>query len=497
MGIAEQIKEDQAIAIDLLDTVTYMASIATAKISRDKIFELASQQDGITAQYLKKIYLLVKNYGYEYTKASKTVAEEAHHPMLKGFLMRLSSALATGEEESKFLSSEVDRMVEVYTNKYENDVESLKKWTDAYSAILVSVSLIIAVFLISTMLFQIGDLYTTSILAGVLLCFISFLGVYAIYRVSPYEKIVHSLSVKSKEQELAKKLSTFILPAVCIPPLLLLMLGVEPWLIFLVISALFAPIGVVGMIDSKKIEKADGDISAFLKSLGSTAGTTGATITTALERMDKKSVGCLEENVNRLYKRLVNGVNPRVCWYNFVGETGSELINKSTRVFLDAIELGGDPTRIGETVSKSSLGIALLRIKRKLVSTGFMNLSIPLHGAMCGVLMFIYRIMFSFNNAIADMMAKHSSEMGGAVSTGMTAGMGFNIGGSIDLSFIANFVIFVIFILTIADACASKYVAGGSNYKLCYYLSVMFFISAIIIFAVPIATDRIFTSHLQ
>ena len=493
MDIGREIKEDQAMALDLLDTLTYLSSIATADITRDRIFALGAQQEGITPQYLKKIYLLVKNYGYEYTKACKIVAEEARHPLLKSFLMRLASALATGEEESKFLRSEVDRMVEVYTNKYENDVESLKKWTDAYSAILVSVSLVIAVVLISSMLFQMGDLYTTSILSGVLLCFIAFLGVYALYRVSPYEKIAHSLSVKSKEQELAKKLSTFILPAVCIAALLLLMLGVELWLIFLLISALFAPIGIVGMIDNKKIERADRDISPFLKSLGSTAGTTGATITTALERVDKKSVASLEEYVNRLYKRLRNGVNPKVCWYNFVGETGSELINKSIRVFLDAIELGGDPTRIGETVSKSALGVALLRAKRKLVSKGFMNLMIPLHGAMCGVLMFIYRILFSFNNAVSYIMAKHSAEVGGAISTGVPAGMGFNIGGAVDLAFVANFVIFVIFVLTIADAFASKFTAGGSNYTLFYYLSVMFSISALVIFAVPIIADTIFT----
>jgi len=75
----------------------------------------------------------------------------------------------------------------------------------------------------------------------------------------------------------------------------------------------------------------------------------------------------------------------------------------------------------------------------------------------------------------------------------MPAGMGFNIGGAVDLAFVANFVIFVIFVLTIADAFASKFAAGGSNYTLFYYLSVMFFISALVIFAVPIIADTIFT----
>ncbi|MHC1635616.1 MAG: archaellar assembly protein FlaJ [Candidatus Methanospirareceae archaeon] len=495
-SIIEKIKEEQVMVLDLLNTLTYMSSIATADITRDKIFELTSQQDGITPKYIRKIYLLVKNYGYEYTRACKIVAEEARHPALKDFLTRLANALSTGEDEEEFLSSEVDRLVEVYTNKYERDIETLKKWTDGYSAILVSITLVIAVFLISSMLFQIGDLYLTSFLSGVLLCFVAFFGVYVIYRVAPYEKIVHSLKIRSKEQEMARKLSIFTLPAACVVSVSLLMLRAEHWMIFLALSAFLAPVGIVGMIDSKNIEKADEDISPFLKSLGSTAGTTGTTLTKALEKLDKKAVGSLEEKVRRLYKRLRSEVDPKICWYNFIGETGSELINRSTRVFLDAIDLGGDPTKIGETVSKSSLGISLLRAKRKLVSKGFMNLLIPLHASMCGVLIFIYRVMFSFNNAIAEMVKKHLTEVGGAAGN-LPPGMSFFGFGSssIDMEYIANFVSFVVLVLTFANAFASKFAAGGSNYKLCYYLSVMFFLSAIMVLVVPMIADKVFALH--
>lgn len=496
IDIGRKIKEDQAIMLDLLDTLTYMSSIATADISRDKLFELGAQQGGIMAKYLKKIHLLAKNYGYEYTKACKIVAENASHPSLKDFLIRFSNALSTGENEEKFLSGEVERMIEVYTNKYESDVETLKKWTDAYAALLVSVTLVIAVVLISSMLFSMGDIYLTSILSGVLLCFIAFFGAYVIYRAAPYEKMVHSLEIESKEQEIARRMSIFILPTIGISCFIFLMTGVQPWIIFLIVSALLAPIGIVGMIDSKRIEKADKDISPFLKSLGSIAGTTGTTLTSATEHLDKKSVASLESNVKRLYKRLRNGINPKVCWRYFIGETGSELIKKATSVFLDATELGGNPMKIGETISKSSLGIVLLRGKRKLVSSGFMNLLIPLHAVMSGVLMFIYRIMFSFNNAVAEMMEKHSTEVKGAAgSMPMPSGLSFfNIGSSsIDLSFMANFVTFVVLILTLSSAFAAKFASGGSNYKLCFYISVMFLISALIIFTVPIIADKIFT----
>ncbi|MHC1610531.1 MAG: archaellar assembly protein FlaJ [Candidatus Methanospirareceae archaeon] len=491
-----KIKEDQVMMLDLLNILTYLSSIATANISRDKIFELASKQEGITARSLNKIYLLAKNYGYDYSDAAKLVAEDARHPALKDFLTRLSNALGTGEDEEKFLRGETERMIEVYTNKYQSDVESLKKWTDGYSALLVSVVMVIAISLISTMVFNIGDIFTISLLAGTLFCFITVLGVYVIYRVAPYEKTVHSLEIRSKEQELSRKLSMIILPILGIASIILVVIGVEPWIIFLVIAALLAPVGVVGVMDMKKIEKRDFDISTFLKTLGTTAGTTESTLTVALEHLDKKSVGSLENNVTTLQKRLMNGIKPEICWRYFIGETGSELINRFTTVFLDAVKLGGDQAKIGGIVAKSSLGIAILRTKRKLVSTGFTNLLIPMHAAMTGLLIFIYRIIFSFNNALVRVMGEHSGEITGAAER-MPMGMGFfNISVGTDLAFITEYVTLIILILTIADALAAKFAVGGSNYTLCFYASILFFISAVVLFAIPIFADSIFSTGL-
>lgn len=493
MDIAGQIKEEQAIMLDLLSLLTYMSSIATSNVSRDKIFELAAEQDGITAKSVKKIHQLASNYGYNYARASKLIAEEAHHPALRDFLIRLSNALGLGEEEEKFFRGETERMVEVYTNKYLSDVETLKKWTDGYAALLVSVILVISVFLISTMLFNMGDTFTMSVLAGVLFCFVCFFGVYVLYRSAPYEVTGHSLEIKSKEQKLARKICMIILPTTLITSLILVVIGVAHWVIFLMVAALFAPVGVVGMINEKKIEQKDYDISTFLKSLGTTAGTVGATLTVALEHLDKKSIASLENNALTLQKRLINGINPRVCWRYFIGETGSELINKYTTVFLDAVSLGGNQTKIGEIVAKSSLGIAILRTKRKLVSSGFMNLVIPLHGAMCGVLMFIYRIMFTFSNSVAEMMTEHSTEVGGASSGSMPGGMGFfNIGNVGDLDYLGNYVTIIILVLTVANVFAAKFATGGSNYTLFFYASILFAVSAVVLFAIPIFADSIF-----
>ncbi|MBN1761966.1 MAG: archaellar assembly protein FlaJ [Methanomicrobia archaeon] len=492
LAIGTKIAEDRGMMLDLLNILTYMSSIATANITRDKLFKLAGQQEGLSAKYFKRIHLLAKNYGYNYAAACKIVSAEVSHQALKDFLIRFANALSTGEEEAIFLRGEVERMIELYTNKYLSDVELMKKWTDGYSALLVSVVLIIAVFLIGNMIFNMGDTVFMSCLSAYLFCFVSFMGAYIIYRVCPYEKIVHSLKVKSREQELARRMCIVIFPILGITSLILVAIDAEPWLIFALVSVLLAPIGVMGMIDAKKIDTLDRDISTFLQSLGSAAGITGSTLTVAINQLDKKSVGTLEGYLEKLHKRLINQIKPATCWYHFRGETGSELINHSTTVFLDAIELGGDATKIGAVVAHSSLGISLLRAKRKLISNGFVSLVVPLHATMSGVLLFIYEIIYSFNIAMAQMMAERTDEISGA-SGSMPVGMGlFNISASTDLAFLAKYVTIIIFISTVANALASKFAAGGSNYKLCFYLSLLFLTSAIILFVMPIVGDKLF-----
>nr|MCR5852233.1 hypothetical protein [Methanophagales archaeon] len=75
---------------------------------------------------------------------------------------------------------------------------------------------------------------------------------------------------------------------------------------------------------------------------------------------------------------------------------------------------------------------------------------------------------------------------------GIPSGFGYNISG-VDISFISKYVMFAIFVLTIANSLASKYASGGSNYKLCAYASVLFALSALISFVMPLLASKIFT----
>jgi len=232
----------------------------------------------------------------------------------------------------------------------------------------------------------------------------------------------------------------------------------------------------------------------FIKTLGTLAGTTGITIRSAMENLDRETIGCLKPGVEELHKGLFMGFKSRLCWEKFIGETGSELINRSSRIFTDAVELGGDPAEIGNIVSTSSLAIVLLRMKRQLVSSGFKGLAVTLHAVMVGLLIFVMEIISKFSGLVSKMSEAYMSAEGGM--SGMS-GMGmsmFNVAESVPMLY--KFTFSVIIILTISNTLVVKIVEGGGNYKLLFYGGLMSGISGLCMILIPPVVARVFTFQI-
>ena len=127
----------------------------------------------------------------------------------------------------------------------------------------------------------------------------------------------------------------------------------------------------------------------------------GITLTAAMAKIDRRSLGCLEPYIKRLQSRLSTRITPNLCWDRFMDETGSELVHRSTRMFVDGTSLGGSPEKVGHIASDYAMSIALLRAKRNVTATPFAYLTIPLHGAMSALLVFVLEIMIAFNTKLS------------------------------------------------------------------------------------------------
>ncbi|HEX77528.1 MAG TPA: archaellar assembly protein FlaJ [Dehalococcoidia bacterium] len=477
----------ELLGIDLFSQLSYMSAVATAGVLRSQVFEYASRLPYVSSRYLRDIHLLSQKLNYDYAEACRMVGEAAEEEEVRNLFLRLSGSLSSGEPERDFLAREAQAMGETYGNEYERRLESLKKWTDGYVALIVSAALIIIVAVISMMIYQVGTTFILGV-AG-LMILITLAGSWLIYRTAPKEKKTHSLPQRSREQRLARNLFKICLPLAVVGCPLLALLKVNIGWILALGGILLLPVGLVSLRDDRRIDRRDGDIAAFLRTLGGVTGAIGTTITEALGRMDLRATGSLAPEVNRLRVRLSSGIKPELCWQRFVAETGSEQVDRTVRVFWDGISLGGEPEQVGNRASLYAMKIALLRAKRRLVSSTFGWLSIPMHGAIGGLLVFIVEVMGIFGRTVQGMMPTGSP---GAFS-GLPATRLFTFHLE-DLQLLNWLVILVLVVLTGANAFAAKAADGGHPYKLFYYLSIMLAISGGCLIFIPRLATMIFTT---
>jgi archaeal flagellar protein FlaJ len=488
--------ESNRIDMDIIYMVTYMNSIATANISRDEIFKRVSEREEfVCSKYMKQVYLLAKNWNYEYSVACNVIAGRVANRRLKDLLLRLSNAMAAGEPEKKFLENEWLTMMVIYKNEYERSLESLKKWTDAYTALLVSMSFISITVVLSIVLYNMGDPVTTLIATATMIALVGGIGVFILRSEAPKEVKVHSMAFCSDEQQLIKKLTKLLLPIAVIVASAMFLFGIDQGYILIAIGLTVFPIGWIGQKDDKKVDNRDKDFSQFTKILGSVVGSMGLTVKEGITKVDRKSIGTLEPMVKKLYTQLIMGIEPRLCWSRFVGGTGSDLINKFTHIFIDAIDMGGDATIIGKLVNTTNLEIVLLRMKRKLISSSFTTLILPMHICMTGLVVFVVEILVIFAELISNLYKSLDYDVSGDIggNGGVSAGsMGFSLFQNVPTGLLLEYCVFLVIILTVANTMAARYVDGGGSYKFFYYGAIMSVMSGISLLVVPMMVRAIF-----
>lgn len=473
------------LSYDLFYQLSYMSSIAAAGISRSQIFEFASQLPCSSSRYFKEIHLLATQMRYDYAVACRMVGESTEAESVKSLLLRLASSLSSGEKEADFLSQEAKVQAEAFKNEYERDVESLRKWTEAYAALIISAALIVMVAAISMLIYAVATSFTVT-LVGVTVC-VAAVGAWAIHRVSPKEVRVHTPSSKCAAYSRARWLAGFLLPAAVVCFFICLLAGFGLGWALIVGSILILPVGIAGVRFDRQIKKKDTDISTFLRSLGNVASAVGITVSNALERLDQRSTANLAKDVGRLHARLDSRLKPEICWQRFSLETGSETIYRSVKMFNDAARLGGDPQEVGERASLLATTLDFLRAKRAQVSSSFTFLAFGMHGAIVALLVFVVQVITLFAKVVEGVYTQSVAEaQAKAVEV-----FSFSFDS---VRLLEVLTLPCILVMSVATAFAVKAADGGNNYKLCSYLAVTLGLSGMGLVIVPGLVDGIFSS---
>ncbi|MBT4512733.1 MAG: hypothetical protein HOC20_11055 [Chloroflexi bacterium] len=477
-------KNQELLYFDLFYQLSYMSSISTSGITRDRVFEFAAQLSGRASGYFKEIQLITTQLGYDYAEACRIEGESVDDETIRNILLRISSSMNSGESEGEFFGREADVFGTNYGDDYNRKLEGLKQWTDAYSALIISAVLVIIIGAVSTMIYETDKAFVFT-LVGITIG-ITISGSWLISIMSPNE-LVPLQQPSSREQKLMRILALTLVPSAIVCSLLLISSGAGlGWALFVSAIIIF-PIGYVAVADDRKLAGRDRDVGAFMRSLGGVTTAIGATVTEGVARLDLRGVPALKEEANKLKVRLQTGILPTLCWKRFVLENGSTVVNRSVSMFRDAMALGAPAEDAGNRASAYAVKIDSLRQRRRLISKPFGGLTFVMHAAVIVLLTFVTEVMLMFGSMISGVEA----DIPGASSSAIGGYFSFNFAG---LQLLNTLLIPVILVLTVVNALTPKVVDGGHKFKLFYNLSITMSISGIAMIMVPHFAIMIFGS---
>jgi flagellar protein FlaJ len=489
MATLERVDRKQ-LYTDLFTHISYMASLATAKASRDVMFSMAAKLNLTTTPYFVEINTLVNRLKYDYAEACRAIAERAAQPEVSALLLRMSGSLSSGEDEAEFLTREAAVMSELFEAQYERDVESLRKWTDAYSAMLVSAGLIVVVSIISMMIWTLGAGMILAT-AGVTLI-VTAVGTWIIHAAAPKESFTRKAGLSSEEQLYGVKLFKVFAPVGFVAGTALWFLTGNMGYGLIVAGTSLLPGGWVMTQNHKKVSALDNDIAPALRMLGGVTSAIGSTVRDALSKVDRRSLGRMEPYFRRLEVRMNASISPDKCWKRFIAECGSELIERSTNIFWDALTIGGEPGQTGRNAAFFAGQLALLRAKRALVANTFGYLVLPLHAAMCGLLVFIVNVMGLFATSLAESAPELPEGSSAAVDVASVAG--YNTFADLNFGFLNILVVVIIVAFTLANSVAPWGASGGHRLRGLFTLGQMMIVAGIVMAVIPPAASSIFNN---
>ncbi len=171
-----------------------------------------------------------------------------------------------------------------------------------------------------------------------------------------------------------------------------------------------------------------------------------------------------------------------------MGDTGSEQVNRSVRIFWDAVTLGGEPQRIGNDASDFAMKIALLRAKRGMIGAGFLWLTATMHIVLTGLLVFIYQTLITFTGLIQGI----APEAGSAQSVAGLPTFTIFTSDSGELGLLYVMIIAIIVVLTVANSFAIYAITGGHIFNFAFFLAISIIISGATLVFVPSLVNILF-----
>jgi flagellar protein FlaJ len=476
-------KGSEFLSFDMLYQISYMSATAAAGISRPKIFEFACQLPCYTSRYFREVQALADKMRLDYAQACRKIGEVANDGPVSGFLLRWSASMASGEAEADFLAQEAKISAEAFENCYEREVDSLRMWTEAYAAIIISAALMVMVSSISMLIYPVATGMTMGIMG--LTIATAIIGAWAIWKVAPKEIAYHVSTPFCPELTRARRLERILVPVSVIAFVGILAVGGGLGLALITGAIMLLPVGVAGIMYDRKVKKKDADIATLIRTTGNVASAVGITTSLALSKLDLRATSSLIQHIKDLQGRLSARLKPEQCWHRFSLETGSETVYRSVKMFQDATRLGGEPDDVAERSCLLAASLNFLRAKRGQVSSSFTMLAIGMHICIIGLLLFVVEVIMAFASAASG---TYTEAVQGIESEALSVfSLNFQVIGILNVMTLP-----AILVLSITVAFAVKTAKGSSRHTFYTYLGTTLGATGLGLVIVPALANSLF-----
>lgn len=455
---------------------TYLGVLSTTGSDKKALFRMAAEKEeyGVISKEIRKMLKIADSWNMGFVKACRVVGKATPSIIFKDFLDRLAHAIRVGANIEDFLKSEVNAVMNDYERMYRQALYKMDSLKETYIHVIITLGFVSAFSLIFPLLV---GYELTNIIYGIILLFLGadIVTYFYIRQTTPKDELFHKLPIKS---EGILKIQRLIVPVGGLSLFIFVVLYTADMLpLPITIAASQTPWAIVGILASREeglVKRKDDNFPAFVRTVGTSAGVRGGSITPIIASLRRHDYGPLTRDIRALYRRLTLG-NVSRSWRFFAGESGSNLIDKFSRIFIEATYAGGDPSVTGETLSRNFSRINNLRKFRIQSANALKGM---LYSSMLGVSISIY-ITISLVVVLKDIFIKYTLGTGWEYLPNQ-----FSLG-----ALNADYIFFLVWVLILVHAALSaviiKIVDGGEMYNAFLHYVIMTWIGAVVAIGTP------------
>ncbi|MHB8586660.1 MAG: type II secretion system F family protein [Thermoplasmatota archaeon] len=451
--------------------VTHMGVLATSQIPRSEILRLLGEksQYGAIAGECAKIHQLTEGWHMSLPDACRMVARKTPSEVFGDFLDRLAYTLDSGEELDHFIKEEQTTLMEEHISSYRRSLYGLENLTGLFESIIMSILFVVIFAVLMPVILGVDATFTMEA-AFALVAFVEFGFVMYAKAQAPMDLIWHEPKQPTRIEKLLW-ITTPIAAPVCVP-IALLLLRFTALPIALVIAIALLPLLLIGIPVAREeelVKRREDNFAAFIRSLGASTAARGGDIRNALRHLQRHDFGPLTDNIRNLYRRLSIMVDDDLAWAHFAAECGSNLIEKSSRMFMEGLRAGGKPDAIGTIISENFVRVLIVRKERYQTTRRFRAV---LYGLIAGMAFALFIAI-----AILGMLTRLFTRLG-PITAAPFIGPAFHFTANMPL--LSYLVIVVLLVHAMASSLMVKVADGGSYFRAYVDLVGMYWVAAVV-----------------